>query len=40
MYDLCTDHNSDQYIMTTKELQLLVGRTTKKYGVYGEDAGV
>jgi hypothetical protein len=31
MYDLCTDHNSDQYIMTIKELQLLVGRTTKKY---------
>ena len=32
IYDLvCSDHNSDQYINTTKELQLLVGRTNKKY---------
>ena len=30
-YDLRSDHNSDQYINTTKELQLLVGRTNKKY---------
>ena len=31
IYNMCTDHNSDQYITTTKELQLLVGRNTKKY---------
>ena len=30
-YDLRSDHNSDQYINTKKELQLLVGRTNKKY---------
>jgi hypothetical protein len=31
LYDLCNDRNNDQYITTTKELQLLVGRNTKKY---------
>jgi chorismate mutase len=31
MYDLCNDHNSDQYLTTTKELQMLVGRKAKKF---------
>jgi hypothetical protein len=31
LYDLCNDRNNDQYITTTKGLQLLVGRKTKKF---------
>jgi hypothetical protein len=31
LYDLCNDRNNDQYLTTTKELQLLVGRTMKRY---------
>ena len=31
MYDLGNDNNGDQYLQTTKELQMLVGRKAKKF---------
>ena len=31
VYDLGNDNNGDQYIQTTRELQMLVGRKTKKF---------
>ena len=31
MYDLGSDNNGDQFLQTTKELQMLVGRKAKKF---------
>ena len=31
VYDLCNDNNGDQYLQTTKELQMLIGRKAKKF---------